>query len=146
MNLKKITLMIIAIALIPITYKGCRTFFKFKLDEKLFIAAQNNNIQLAEQTIKQGADVNALHHFYNIDLQRPLRVAIVSGNPEMVEFLVQHGAFAKEGLGLSKAIANGGYEIYSSAITPEQWNVIREKQKEIIPILEKYNAPTAHRE
>mgnify|MGYP003042688474 CR=1 FL=1 len=132
------------IATIWMSYK----YYKYKIDAALFVAAYSNDVTYAEKLIKKGANVNARHHFRYKDIQTPLLIAILEGNPEMVSFLIDHGASTDKidswrffPLDLSIAIEGGRYSISSSAPrTP--WATVRKKQREIIPILVKANAPS----
>jgi hypothetical protein len=118
-------------------------YYKYKLDEELFVAASSNNVAYAEKLIKKGANVNAKHHFGRKDIQTPLLIAILEGNPEMVSFLIDHGAsidriesWRFSPLEFSTKIAEGKYSL-SSSHSGTPWAVVRKKQREIIPILVK---------
>jgi uncharacterized protein len=58
-------------------------------EEKLFEAAQNNNLDEAKKLLNQGAAVN----FVGFDKMTPLHWAILNDNVEMVKLFVDKGAF-----------------------------------------------------
>ncbi|WP_239649362.1 ankyrin repeat domain-containing protein, partial [Brachyspira hyodysenteriae] len=58
------------------------------LDESLFLAVENNNIEEVKSYLSKGANLNARDE-YGITV---LMYAAVSGNYEMVKFLLENGA------------------------------------------------------